>query len=265
MSSVWPKLGAPVLAVLVAALLVPSSAGASADPLDGRTCEKLGPVPLATPVAPPGPCSGVRPGARVVSPLGGCTLNFLFAGSDGATYAGTAGHCILEDGGESVWTSIRPVARDGSGSRVGEFVYAVQGSSRDFALIRVDAGVETSNAMCHFGGPTGLYQGTSITPVVLHHYGQGVGFGSVVPGRTAVAPNTSNPDLVFAEGAASFGDSGSGVISADGRALGVLVWLVVPTPSRPGYIAMTRVAPQVARAEEKLGISLTLRTAGLAP
>src|SRR5688500_18129194 len=42
-----------------------------------------------------GTCPGVRPGGVVVSDTGQCTLNFLFEGSDGNRYIGTAGHCIL--------------------------------------------------------------------------------------------------------------------------------------------------------------------------
>ncbi|HSH23664.1 MAG TPA: hypothetical protein VK975_06355, partial [Acidimicrobiales bacterium] len=42
-----------------------------------------------------GSCSGLRPGSRVVTDNGSCTLNFVFTGSDGERYMGTAGHCIL--------------------------------------------------------------------------------------------------------------------------------------------------------------------------
>jgi hypothetical protein len=48
-----------------------------------------------------GSCPGIRPGAitykRISKTIiGVCTLNFIFKGRDGYTYAGTAGHCITE-------------------------------------------------------------------------------------------------------------------------------------------------------------------------
>lgn len=41
--------------------------------------------------------------------------------------------------------------------------------------------------MCHFGGPTGVNSDQPSGPVVLHHFGQGVAVGDVVPARSAVA------------------------------------------------------------------------------
>src|SRR5262245_45885553 len=60
--------------------------------MNGVPCTLI-PVPAAAPVGT-GTCPGVRPGGIVVSDVGQCTLNFLFQGSDGARYIGTAGHCI---------------------------------------------------------------------------------------------------------------------------------------------------------------------------
>ena len=75
---------------------------------------------------------------------------------------GTAGHCILGespvggDVGEESWApGTGPVASDADGNRIGEFAYAILQDPKDFAVIRLDAGVEASPQMCHFGGPTG--------------------------------------------------------------------------------------------------------------
>lgn len=63
------------------------------------------------------------------------------------------------------------------------------------------------------------------------------------------------------------GDSGSGVISDDGRAVGVLVTVGVHAGSigaggvDAGVVGVTRLAPQLARAAEVLGVALTLATA----
>jgi len=218
--------------------------------LDGVPCTLI-PVPAAAPFGT-GTCPGVRP------------------------YIGTAGHCILGtspfggDVGEMAWApGTGPVARDSEGNPIGEFAYAILQDPKDFSLIRLDPLVEASAAMCHFGGPTavnddrpGLFE-----PVVLNWFGNGVGVGLVLPARSAVAMGMPSPDHVFADGAAAPGDSGSGVISSDGRAVGVLVTVGVHTASigsdglDAGLIGMTRLTPQVERAQQVLGVDLALQTA----
>jgi hypothetical protein len=216
----------------------------------------------------------VRPGAIVNSDVGQCTMNFLFNGADGRRYIGTAGHCILGespiggDVGEESWApGTGPEATDSAGNRIGEFAYAVLQDPKDFALIRLDAGVEASSQMCHFGGPTGVNSDLTSSPTVLHHFGNGLAIGSVLPARTHLALSMPDPDHVFANGVAAPGDSGSGVISADGRAVGVLVTVGLHTGALgtggldAGLIGITRIAPQEARAEQVLGTGLTLATA----
>jgi len=270
--------------------------------LGGMPCSLI-PVPSANDPAPvgAGQCSGVRPGARVLSSVGDCTMNFLFRASDGTRYIGTAGHCAdlgpettFEDSDnagngriERIWPwGNGPVAKDVGGQRIGEFVYAIVYAPKDFALIRLDPGVEASPEMCHFGTPRGVYSTTDATAaaVFLRYYGNGAGVSDVAPARTAVALGTPNPDHVFAAGLALPGDSGAGVMTADGLAVGVLVTTGVsglslerdrnriPTPSDLpeanekgvdlGTMGITRLGPQLARASEKLGVTLELITAG---
>ncbi len=229
----------------------------------------------ATPVGT-GSCPGVRPGAVVRSDVGQCTLAFLFRGGDGRDYIATAGHCILGEGpfasdaGERTWAPGQgPAARDASGRRVGEFAYAILQDPYDFSLIRLDPGVTASPQVCHFGGPIGIYTTRANSPQLLHWFGQGLLLGQTVPARSAVAPSTADPDHVFAVGAALPGDSGSGVITPNGAAVGILVTVGVHAGSvgsagvDAGTIGITRLAPQLARAERALGTSLTLRTAPL--
>jgi hypothetical protein len=270
-----------VLSVLAVVLLVWAPAGVSPAEgalapkgnwtLDGVPCNLIE-VPTAAPVGT-GSCPGVRPGAIVNSDTGQCTFNFLFLGSDGNRYMGTAGHCILGespiggDVGEESWApGTGPEARDADDQRIGEFAYAILQDPKDFALIRLDPGVAASAQMCHFGGPTGTNADLTDDPVVLHHFGNGVAIGSVLPARTHLALSAPDPDHVFANGAALPGDSGSGVISDDGRAVGVLVTVGLHTatlgiPTDAGTIGITRIAPQEARAEQVLGVNLTLQTA----
>ena len=120
--------------------------------LGGVPCALI-PVPAAAPLGT-GTCPGVRPGAIVLTDVGQCTLNFLFQGSDGSRYIGTAGHCILGtspiggDVGEMAWApGTGPVARDAAGNPIGEFAYAILQDPKDFSLIRLDPLVEASAAM----------------------------------------------------------------------------------------------------------------------
>ena len=258
---------------LLGSLLPPLQSGPQANWTLGGQPTILIPVPTATPIGIAS-CPGVRPGAIVRTDKGQCTFNFLFIGSDGRRYIGTAGHCILGnsliggDVGEASWApGTGPIARDANGNRVGEFAYAILQSPKDFALIRLDDPIDASPGMCWFGGPTGVNADTPSSLVLLHHFGNGVGVSSVVPARSAIAFGMPDTDHVFAQGVAVPGDSGSAVISDDGRAVGVLVTIGIHSGSIGsggldlGVIGITRLAPQAARAEEVLGISLTLQRA----
>jgi hypothetical protein len=228
-------------------------------------------------------------------------MNFLFRASDGSRYIGTAGHCAdlgddntfenSDNAGngriERTWSWGKgPVASDVGGQRIGEFVYAIVYAPKDFALIRLDPGVQASPEMCHFGTPRGIHSSTDAgqAAVFLRYFGNGVGAGDVAPARTAVSFGTPNPDHVFAAGVALPGDSGAGVLTADGLAVGVLVTTGVsglaverdhnqlPAPSDLpevnekgvdlGTMGITRLGPQLERASAKLGVTLQLVTAG---
>jgi hypothetical protein len=239
----------------------------------GGVPTELIPVPVAAPVGT-GTCPGVRPGAIVLSDAGQCTFNFLFQGSDGLRYIGTAGHCILGespvggDVGESSWApGMGPVARSANGNRIGEFAYAILQDPKDFALIRLDPGAQASAGMCHFGGPTGANddQPDLTQPVVLNYFGNGIGVGALLPARSALAAGMPDPDHVFAQGVAVPGDSGSGIISSDGRAVGVVVTVGAHFGSivDSGVIGITRLTPQVLRAQQVLGVNLDLQEAPL--
>jgi hypothetical protein len=249
-------------------------------------------VPAATAPVGTGGCPGVRPGSRLANMGGLCTANFLFRAADGTRYLGTAGHCISRGGGgvgtahERVWPpGDGPEARDGDGRKIGEFAYGALQShgtgvaltyTKDFALIRLDPGVEASPEMCYFGGPRGLFTTDTSGPLVLHYYGNGDTVKDVLPARSGVAQGTPDPDHVYATGLALPGDGGSPVMTDDGLALGILVTSsphgvgfstapggppTVYLESQQGTIGMTRLAPQLARASETLGVPLELVTA----
>jgi hypothetical protein len=285
-SVLMPVLG--VLAALVMPLAASAGSGAaspqshktvaqaSSFTLGGAKCSLIG-FPAAdgkTPVGV-GSCPGIRPGGVLHSDIGQCTMNFLFEAPDHERFIGTAGHCILGEGpvadraGEKMWAKGQgPVAKDDTGHRFGEFAYAVLQDPKDFALIRLDQGVESSPEMCDFGGPTGINDDITGDPTVLEYFGNGVGIGQALPARSAVALGLPNADHVYAAGLALPGDSGSAVISEDGRAVGVLVTVGVHGFGIDenggidfGTVGITRIAPQVARASQALGIKLTMLTA----
>jgi hypothetical protein len=74
-------------------------------------------------------------------------------------------------------------------------------------------------------------------------------------------------DHVYAQGLVLPGDSGSGVISDDGRAVGVAVTTGLHSSSigtsglDAGEVGITRLAPQLEQAQSVLGIGLSLVTA----
>jgi hypothetical protein len=282
-----------VLSTLAVALLAPpatavGSVRGSQWMLGGQPCRLIGlpaasPVdllPLAGPVSG-GTCQGVRPGAMVETDTGQCSFNFLFEGTDKKTgkksrYMGTAGHCILLQGTTDTLATPPPteklyqigkgpVAKDAGGKRIGEFAYAVLADPKDFALIRLDDGVVASPQMCHWGGPTGVNSDITNEFVTLREYGQGFGISLVSPARTLYATGMPNRDHVYADGVVLPGDSGSGVISDDGRAVGVTVTVGANTGPLGtldnGTVGITRLQPQIDRAEQLLDQDLEIVTA----
>lgn len=212
-----------------------------------------------------GSCPGIRPGALFSSPTATCTLGFMFS-SGGTRYLSTAGHCVVDEGEHSWSPGTGPVATDADGNAFGRFVYGVLEDPKDFGLIQLNPGVQADPQMCHFGGPTGLNTTQSTATVLLQHYGNGDIVSAVLPARTHVALGMPDPDQVYAYGVGIFGDSGSGVISADGGAVGIFVTIGGHFGAdllSGGTIGITRLAPQVARAESVLGLSLSLVTASL--
>jgi hypothetical protein len=246
----------------------PSTKAAAGRPwtLAGHSCRLIA-TAATTPVVDSAGCSGVRPGAPVLTPVGQCTLNFLWRGTDGRSYIGTAGHCLLE--GSDVRQVVfgpgdGPPARDGTGRRIGEFAYAALDESSDFALIRLDAGVPADPQVCQFGGPTGLDVGVVPGLTALQYVGRGTLTGNLAPARTQLALD-GDTRFVTGLGVASAGDSGSPLVGVDGRAIGVVVATGPALPFAPTglFVFSMRVAPEMGRAGAAMGLGFELVTAPL--
>ncbi len=275
---------AAIAAIIGATLIAPPPSEAAAIAPLGQTCQVTPLSVDATPVAlATGGCRGVRPGAMVRTSIGICTMNFLFTGTDGERYVGTAGHCLIRDPGETKRFT-DPKVFDVDGAHVGDAVYAVKrgyGADYspiiDFALIRLNAAgaAVATPEICHFGGPVGMDRVLGAGEIV-HHYGNGSVIRDVVPGRTGV---TFGAGLLGGEYTFEYtgdvgagGDSGSPVIDHDGNAVGVLVAGVDLANTKPYYPfhggtpnIVTHLDYHLARAERALGIDLSLETAGTAP
>ncbi len=235
--------------------------------LGGQPCRLL---PVASPIGPLSAvtegCSGVRPGAPVLTPVGQCSLNFLWHGSDGRDYIGTAGHCLLEGTAQTqvVFPPGRgPLARDAMGNPIGEFAYAALDQISDFALIRLDRGVAATAEICGFGGPTGLNTGPVAGLTPLQHVGRGTLTGGLVPARTQLAVDGRGDRVLTGLGVASPGDSGSPLLGSDGRAVGVVVATGPTLPLLPTglFVFSVRIAPEMGRAGAAMGLAFDLATA----
>jgi hypothetical protein len=193
--------------------------------------------------------------------MGTCTFNVMLHDAGTGQYMATAGHCATPTKSASATTSFPNdlvQAWDGSNwYSVGRFVYALYNETFDFGLIRLFSSVAANPAVCHFGGPLGIFVERVGTPVPLVHYGSGLALREIAPARTALAPNTLNPYWVLASGVAIFGDSGSPVLeSFSGEVVGVLSDVgAVFAEGAVGNLFITRLQPQLLRAKSDLGLA----------
>lgn len=174
----------------------------------------------------------VAPGDAIsVAGGGGCTLGFLFTGSDRTSYMSTAGHCLLGvTEAKKTWRPGAGPAVTTSAGQIGRLVFAEylpageeDADYYDFALIRLDRGVRATAALPSFGAPTGFNDSLADEPTVLHTYGQGTGVSAASPERDLLTTTLKRPDHVYAHGALAPGDSGAPVLDDDGKAVGTVL------------------------------------------
>lgn len=193
---------------------------------------------------------GVGTGTCLVYPFG-CTANFVYAtgGSapaiaDGSLYLGTAGHCT-EKVGEAVYGAVNTPGVGPAIKRIGTVAKRVEkypdsGEVHDFAAIKIDGGLRVDPAS-PVGGPQGIYDACDAGQP-LKYYGNGyeVAVAQGKPGG-GLALHWLNDGYGY-EGTAFGGDSGSGVLHADGRAVGDLdAAAIIYPPYLPGEVIGSRV------------------------
>ena len=225
------------------------------------------PAPKEEAAFPPWPAvsdATIRPGVQLLADGSQCTSNFIFRSPDNRTlYIGSAAHCFADgtqdqtNGCDEGITPTEPGAAvtirgaSETGTLVYSSWYAMQqaGEDRDgvcrfndFALVAVDPADRglVHPAMLHFGGPTGLAPGGGVSTLdKLLIYGnsgtrQGIDMASWQEGY-----------VLFTDGDWSLqayvvtpvipGDSGSGVLLGDGRAVGLAVTVALtPLPASNG-------------------------------
>lgn len=192
----------------------------------------------------------IRPGARVIlNDSGRCTLNWIYADSAGALYAGTAGHCA---------PNLNPRKFTVAGiADIGDTAFTTgnSGVGNDFALIRIDpayyALVDTT--LCHWGGPQDVAHAAT-TDEAVFHYGWGQDFQNtpVTRARGGAVMSWGANSITFA-GMVAGGDSGSPLMVLDpatgeGRAAGVITHTSYLNAPHTGPQYANRVDSGLARA-----------------
>lgn len=229
---------AVVLAVLGLAAALVAAGPASA----ARRAVAYAPAATAT----------IKPGVQTVTAGAQCTANFVY--SDGTTvYLGQAAHCSSTGGNtatDGCTTRSLPLGTKVSiqGARYpGVMVYnswvtmqqkrvrdANTCAYNDLALIKIDprdAG-RVNPSMPFWGGPTGLATGgTQVGDTVLS-YGNSslrLGISALSPKQGVSVGDTGGgwSTTVYTLTPGIPGDSGSGFLTADGKALGVLSTLAI--------------------------------------
>ncbi|MGH4018075.1 MAG: serine protease [Pseudonocardiaceae bacterium] len=220
----------------------------------------------AAPQFAPAAVATVHPGVVTDTQGNQCTSNFVFTNGS-RVFIGQAAHCAgtgpatATNGCEAQTRPLgTPVAVAGA-SRPGTLVYSSwiamqQGGEQDpstcqfndFALVELDPSdvAATNPSVPFFGGPTGLDTDGTAPGEQVHSYGNsplrgGIGLLSPKSGVSAGTVGEGWGHEVITVTPGIPGDSGSGFVSADGSAFGVLSTLALaPVPGSNGVADLAR-------------------------
>ena len=247
-----------------AALTAGTFGSAWADPAPVPTPAPAVAVPAPAPVAGPdlgaAMAGGVHPGVQLRTAGAQCTANFVYSGG-GHTYLGQAAHCsgtgsANETNGctSSSLPLGTPVEISGA-AKPGRLVYnswlAMQKAHEtdpdacaynDLALVEIDPAdlAAVSPAVPFFGGPVGVDTDGTAPGERVASYGNSELRGGVPALGPKIGTSLGDQGHGWSHLVATVtpgipGDSGSGFLSADGRALGILSTLdLAPVPATNG-------------------------------
>jgi hypothetical protein len=212
-------------------------------------------VPATTEAAPkwaPAATAPIHPGVQTFSPSGQCTANFIFANVRDV-FIGQAAHCTTMGGPRDVngcTTASHPYGTKVSvtgATRRGTMIYnswntmKAKGetdsticSFNDIALVRLDRTdhKRVNPSLPHWGGPTGLTKNGAGLGALVYSYGRsGLRDGlEILSPRTGISLGLGSElrnwvHLIEFITPGLPGDSGSAVLDASGKALGILATL----------------------------------------
>ncbi len=214
----------------------------------------------AAPTWAPAATATIHPGVQTITDGGQCTANFVFTDATNV-YLGQAAHCAgtggetATDGCDSPSLPLGTPVQVGGASRPGVLAYSswltmqARGESdpgtcqfNDLALVRLDPAdvAKVNPSVPHWGGPVGLAPSSSPVGSLVYSSGNSklrLGLALLMPklgislgdeaGGWSHQVLTLTPVIP--------GDSGSGFLDAQGRALGVLSTLeILPLPGTNG-------------------------------
>lgn len=230
----------------------------------------------------------VHPGVLLIADHKGCTANFVFTDVAGNYYLGEAAHCTSRgeiDDFNGCTDDVLPLGTqvDVDGAEVsGKLAYnswaAMQAAgekdkatclNNDFALIRLPAAAtaQLNPSMPHFGGPTGLDTDGSTGGDLVYSYGNSptrFGITALSPKYGVVTDQVEDgwTHLTYFVTPVIPGDSGSGVLDAQGRAKGVASSLILFPSVGGNGVADLAMALDYARAHSGIkGLRLVEGTA----
>lgn len=227
--------------------------------------------------------ASVRPGVQIRSSAGQCTTNFLFRTPDNATLMlGVAAHCFAEepDAGSGCDPATKPMAPGAEAtitgaSNPGTLVYSSWWTMQeanatgnelcnvnDFALVALHPGDRSGvhPAALGFGGPASLAQGSPGSGEKVIWWGNS---GTRPDGEATqrnegyIVHSSPRSAVMYSASPGVPGDSGSGIQTADGQAVGVLSTVrLAPEPGSNGIVLLE---PALAYAAEH-GVHVELVT-----
>ena len=266
-----------------------AAVGASAAITVAGIATTTAPVEAAAGYAP-ADTAEIHPGTMMYTDGAQCTANFVFTDGAGATYVGYAAHCAGQ--GEATDTNgcdttslplgTKVTFNEGGslvdeGTQVGTGTLAYSSwltmqkngekdantcAYNDLALVKVDSGDvgKVNPSVPFWGGPTGIDTDGTATGDRVYTYGNSslrAGVEQLKPhtgasvGDDAADGGWSHPVYTVTPGIP--GDSGSGFLSADGSALGVLSTVAIAPLA--GSNGVGDLSKELAYAQANSGIS----------